>query len=308
MADASGKTSGTARDGRRPPELRRSWLFVPGADREALSSAARCGADVLIQELEDFTPPDLRPAARAMAGEIYRAWRADGVVATVRINPLEGEGRADLSAAMEGAPDAVLLPKVSDPSQIVALDAEITAHERRLGLPLGGVEIVPNIETARGIMQTYAIATASPRVTAVLCATEDLAEDLGAPRSREAVELAYARQRLHLESVAAGVVSIDCPYTFADVPGGEADARRGRSLGYIAKSAVEPDHVAGINRVMTPAPEDIGEARAVVAAFEAARAAGLDRARRGDLLIEVPFYFAARRLLARAKALGVEAS
>ena len=55
-------------DGRRPPSLRRCWLFLPGADRRALLAASSCGADVLIQELEDFTPPERRPEARALSG------------------------------------------------------------------------------------------------------------------------------------------------------------------------------------------------------------------------------------------------
>jgi citrate lyase subunit beta / citryl-CoA lyase len=73
-----------------------------------------------------------------------------------------------------------------------------------------------------------------------------------------------------------------------------------------AKSAVDPTHVAAINRVMTPSAEEVREARSVVEAFEAARAAGRERARRGDLLIEAPAYFSAKRLLARAAALRVE--
>jgi citrate lyase subunit beta/citryl-CoA lyase len=105
--------------------------------------------------------------------------------------------------------------------------------------------------------------------------------------------------------MAAAVVSIDGPYTFADAEGCEADARYARQLGYVAKSAVDPAHVAVINRVMTPSPDEVREARAVVAAFEAARAAGKERARRGDLLVEVPVYTSARRLIARAAALGV---
>ena len=88
-------------------------------------------------------------------------------------------------------------------------------------------------------------------------------------------------------------------------PGCEADARHARALGYVAKSAVDPTHVAAINRVMTPAAEEVREARSVVEALEAARAAGRERAR-CDLLIEVPAYFSAKRLLARATALRVE--
>jgi citrate lyase subunit beta/citryl-CoA lyase len=67
---------------------RRSWLFVPGADEAAHEAAAACEADVLIQELEDFTPPELRPAARALARTLYDRWRAAGAIAAVRVNPL----------------------------------------------------------------------------------------------------------------------------------------------------------------------------------------------------------------------------
>src|SRR5262249_59903246 len=68
-------------EGRRPPAIRRCWLFLPGADRRSLASASASGADVLIQELEDLTPPERRPEARALAGEIFSAWRAAGIVA-----------------------------------------------------------------------------------------------------------------------------------------------------------------------------------------------------------------------------------
>jgi citrate lyase subunit beta/citryl-CoA lyase len=90
------------------------------------------------------------------------------------------------------------------------------------------------------------------------------------------------------------------------VGGCEDDARYARQLGYVAKSAVAPDHVAAINRIMTPSADGLREARAIVEAFEAARRAGKDRARRGDLLVELPSYLSAQRLIARAAALGVE--
>jgi citrate lyase subunit beta/citryl-CoA lyase len=291
---------------RRPPALRRCWLFLPGAERAALISAVASGADVLIQELEDFTPPELRPQARALAAEIFPLWRAEGLLAAVRINPLETEGRVDLAAVMHGRPDIVVMSKVAEPGQVATLEEEVTRLENALGIAAGSTELVPNIESARGIRTAFAIAKASPRITGVLGSTEDLAADLGAPRSRAGIELAYARQRLHLECTAAEVLSVDCPYTFTDVEGCEQDARYARQLGYLAKSAVAPEHVAVINGVLTPSARDVREACAIVAAFEGARAAGKERARRGDHLIEVPAYLSGKRLLARAAALGVE--
>ena len=293
-------------DARRPPSLRRCWLFLPGADRHALLAARSCEADVLIQELEDFTPPERRPEAREMASEIYSAWRAAGIVAAVRINPLETEGRADLADVMRGRPDVVIMSKVAEPEQVVALAEEVGRLEQHFNIPPGITELGPNIESARGIMQTYAIAKASSRVCGILGSTEDMAADLGAPRSKTAIELAYARQRLHLECTAAGVLSVDCPYTFADLDGCEADARYARQLGYTAKSAVAPDHAKIINRVMTPSAEEVRQARTIVEAFEDARAVGKDRAKHGDLLIEVPYYASAKRLLARAANLGLK--
>src|SRR4051812_27669728 len=97
----------------RPPALRRSWLFLPGAEAAVLRAAPPLGADVLIQELEDFCPPERRPAARALCRELFPAWRAAGAIAAVRVNPLESCGREDLEAAMAGQPDAVLMSKVA---------------------------------------------------------------------------------------------------------------------------------------------------------------------------------------------------
>jgi citrate lyase subunit beta / citryl-CoA lyase len=292
--------------GGRPPALRRCWLCLPGADAPALAAASASGADVLIQELEDFTPPELRPQARALAGELYDRWRAAGRLAAVRVNPLETDGYADLAAVMRGRPDIVLMSKVADAQQVAALDREVSRLEQALAIPAGSTELVPNVESARGILHAFAIAKASPRVTGVMGSTEDMAADLGAPRSKAGFELAYARQRLHFECTAANVLTVDCPYTFADLEGCASDARYARQLGYVAKSAVNAEHVAIINGVLTPSQAEVAEASAVVVAFEAARAAGKERGRLGDLMIEVPTYESAKRLLARARALGVE--
>jgi len=289
---------------RRPPQLRRSWLFVPGADRSAHDAAAASGADVLIQELEDFTPPERRPEARRLAVTLYDAWRKRGALAAVRINPLETCGREDLEAVMRGRPDILLMSKVAEPAQVKALAEAIGQHERGLGIARGSIELVPNIESARGLIQAYAIATADPRVTGVCGSTEDMAVDLGATRTREGRELAYARQRLHVDCVAAKVLSIDCPYTFADDEGCIADARWAHGLGYVAKSAVKPEHVPLVNTAMTPSEAEIIDAQRIVRAFEEARAQGLDRAAVDGKLVEVPVYLNAQRLLQRAAALG----
>lgn len=268
----------------RPP--RRSWLFVPGADPAAHEAAAASGADVLIQELEDFTPPALRAKARALAARLYERWRRAGALAAVRVNPLETCGRDDLAAVLAGRPDVVLMSKVDSPAQV-----------RALARAAPGVELVPNIESARGLLRTLDIARAHPRVTALLVASEDMVADLGTSRSRGGEELAYVRQRFLVECRAAGVEAIDAPYTFSDARGAAADARWARRMGYRMKSLVDPAHAKAINRALTP---DLSRARRIVAAFEKARAQGRERARVEGLLVEVPIYAAAKRQIESA--------
>ena len=102
----------------RPAPLCRSWLFLEGANEAVLRAAPSSGADVLIQELEDFTPPHLRQTARALVPELYPTWREAGVIVAVRVNPLDGDGMDDLAAVMRGRPDIVALPKVAEPSHV----------------------------------------------------------------------------------------------------------------------------------------------------------------------------------------------
>jgi len=287
----------------RPVELRRTWLFVPGGDEAALHAAPQSGADVLIQELEDFVPPQRKQQARDLLAGTMAAWKAAGVVAAVRINPIYGaDGLADLEAAMRAGVQTVLLPKTRHAGDIVALDEAIASWERKLRRPEGSVELVPNIESARALMNTLSIATATPRVIACLVASEDMASDLGAERAREGHELDYVRQRFLLECVAAGVLAIDCPYTWADVEGAVRQGEWGRRLGYRAKSLVAPSHAAWLNALFTPQPQKIDEAQRIVTAFETAQARGEGGVEVDGTLVEAPIYHNARRLLARAAA------
>ncbi|GJL80411.1 MAG: citrate lyase subunit beta [marine bacterium B5-7] len=276
-----------------------SWLFVGGVDESELKAVPSCGTDVAIQDLEDFTPPNLRVKARRFCADLMNTWRTAGIKAAVRINPLHTDGLNDLDAALAAQPDYILLPKVSDPGEVLELVNAITSRESGSAIGDGSVQVVPNIETARGVMQTYDIAMSSERIAACLVAAEDLANDLGAERGRDGIELAYARQRFLLECRAADVLAIDCPYTWTDIEGLEADIRFARRLGYMAKSTVTSSHVEPLNRLMRPSPEQIISARKIVAAFETAQQQGDGRVLVDGSLIELPIYLNARRLLDR---------
>lgn len=288
----------------RSPELRRSALFVAGADADIHAQALRVRPDMLIQDLEDGTPVQLRQAARQCSAALFAAAKQRGMVVAVRINTLESIGREDLAAVIAAQPQVVFLPKCASGAQVAALAQELDRLEAQHRLPLGAIEIVPNAETAAGVMNLKEIGQASTRVKSALLGTEDLAADLMAERSVGAEELAYARGRFLLECRALGIEPIDAPFTFADAQACEREARRSRKLGYRSKSVVLPEHVAVIHGVFTPSEEELAHARETVQAFEQARAEGKDRALVAGLWIEPPTYQNAKRLLERARQLA----
>jgi citrate lyase subunit beta/citryl-CoA lyase len=279
--------------------LLRTWLFGAGADVQAHAAMTASGADVLIQDLEDFTPPPRRPEARALAASLYAQWRHRGATVCVRINRLDAEGLVDLRAVIPHRPAVIAYPKAGTGDEMRALDAEIARCERDAGLPPWSIGILPVCETALGVVNVREIAAATPRIRYALLGAEDLAADLMAERSREAVELDHARRRFVLECRAAGIEPVDAPYTFSDAEGAVQEARYARRLGYRCKSLVRPDHAQPLRDALVPGEAERAHAQRLVAAFEAARGRGEERALVDGLWVEVPTYLNAKRLLAQ---------
>ncbi len=263
---------------------------------------------MLIVDLEDFTPPERRDEARRALPSLLQRCRDAGKVAAVRINRIgearDGDGRLDLAAAMHARPDVIAYPMASCGDEMARLDALLVELEHGLGLAAGTTELLPVCETALGVVNVRGIAAGSARVHSALLGAEDLANDLCAERRPDAVELDYARRRFVLECRAAGIEPIDAPYTFSDADGAAREAGYARRLGYRSKSLVRPEHAEALNAVLTPGDEEVRRAAAMIAAFEAARARGEERALVDGLWVEVPTYRNARRLLERARRLG----
>jgi citrate lyase subunit beta / citryl-CoA lyase len=285
------------------PDLRRTWLFGPGADTDAHDAMQRSGADALIVDLEDFTPPARRDEARRGIANLLQRWRGAERIAVVRINALDADGPADLAAAMPARPDVVAYPMAASADQMRALHAALSHWEDVIGIAPGTTEILPVCETALGVVDVRAIASGSPRIRAALLGAEDLATDLCAERQPDAVELDHARRRFVLECRAAAIEPIDAPYTFSDAEGAVREARYASRLGYRCKALVRPEHAQALNAALTPSEDELRRATAIVDGFEAARARGEDRALVDGLWVEVPTYRNARRLIERAQRL-----
>jgi citrate lyase subunit beta/citryl-CoA lyase len=216
-------------------------------------------------------------------------------VGAVRINKLDEDGLDDLRGVMPGAPAAVFLPHAETATQMQLLALEITVLERELGLAEGQTEIVPTLESARGVVAAPSILSATPRISACLLAAGDLGADLDVVNGPDAVELQHVRARFLVDCIAAGCVPIDSPCNYRRPGVIEAELAWARRIGLKAKCTVFPDQVAAIHAAFTPSARQATDAAALVTAFEAAR----DGQPADGPRVEIPDANTARRLLAR---------
>lgn len=262
-------------------EALRTLLFVPGHKDRLLEKAPTSGADGLLYDLEDSVPPSERETARHKIRE--QLLLKQPLPCLVRINGLSDAGpkvaEADLEAVVVAGLTAVMLPKAQAADEISFIAGHLDRLERSAGLPPGQIEIALFIESALGVVRTYEMAKASPRVTAIGIGSAedgDLMNDLGCQWTPSGIELHYARSRVLLEARAAGIeYLIDGVFLGLDDEAGLAkDAEFARTLGYRGKTVIHPRQIAPVNRVFTPSEKQMAYYRAMIEAFETAEKAG----------------------------------
>ena len=278
----------------------RSWMFVPGNKQRFLDKVESLEMDAVIFDLEDGVPPDGKGLAR---GQIAQAIRKGAIAAAqyVRVNEVGTEWfDLDLMEVLTPGLDGILLPKVERAEQVAEASRRLREWEKDAGLSVGTIEIVVAIESGLGLLRAAEIASASPRISALMLGTEDFALDMGlsARREREAQELVYARTALVVAARSARVLVIDGVYPdYADLDGLEADAGQARRLGFDGKTLFHPGQIADINRLFSPTSEELEYAREVVQAFDAAMKRGDGAVAVGGQLVDLPIVRRAQRLL-----------
>ena len=289
----------------RPMQLRRSWLFVGAADKNAILTSYDSGADVCIQEFEDFCLPELRHEARLMMPDVLSDWRARKIIATVRINPLEDpDGLRDLDAAIRAGADAILLPKANTKEQIALLQKHINEMEKQCGKTISSTKIIPNIEQASGLMNATDILSSSTQIAGALVASEDMVVSLNAPRKKNSEILNHVRRVFHIACCSVGITSIDMPYTFTDDEGVRQQTMLAKDIGMLAKSTVNASHCKIINEILTPNERDVENAVEIVSVFEKGRGSGEGQVIHKGTKIEVPIYLNAKQIIERFEALS----
>ncbi len=283
--------------------LRRSRLYLPGSEPKYFMNAALHAPDAVILDLEDAVHPAEKDAARIVVRNALRAVDFGACERMVRINQLP-LGLADLDEVVPEAPDVVLIPKVEHAAQVVEIEQRIARIQSRCGMHRD-VWLLPILETALGIENAFAVATASPQNVCLTIGLEDYTADLGVAKTALGAESLYARTRLVNAARAAGLQANDSVYgDVGDLEGLAAWARNARALGFEGMGCVHPLQVAVIHEAFAPARQEIERALRIVAAYEEAQARGLGVVSLGSKMIDAPVVQRALKLVQRAERMG----
>jgi citrate lyase subunit beta/citryl-CoA lyase len=227
-----------------------------------------------------------------------------GAERMVRINQLP-LGFADLEEIVPEYPDLILIPKVERAEEV----AEVASCIRKIKERDGGapdIWLMPILESALGIENAFAIATADNNLAALTIGLEDFTADLGVRKTREGSESLFARQRLVNAARAAGVQSIDSVYgNVGDIDGLRAWGMRARAMGFEGMGCVHPRQIRPIHEAFAPSAAEIEKALAIVAAFDDATASGLGVISLGSKMIDPPVVLRAQRLVDLARRSGL---
>ena len=255
-----------------------------------------------IQPRSSAWPADRVAEARAVIAEALAELDFGPAERLVRINPIgSGLEADDLTAALAARPDGIVVPKVESAAQIQWVDAEIA---RREAAP-GATVLIVLVETALGIVRLAEIAAAAPRLQAIIFGAEDLAGDIGAVRTPDGAEVAYARSAIVTHAAAFELQAIDMVFVdFHDPEGLRAEALAGARLGYSGKQIIHPAQVEPTQTAFTPSAAAIAAAQRLVEAFAAHQAAGRGAFALDGKMVDAPVMKAAERVLSRARAAG----
>jgi len=284
--------------------LRRSRLYLPGNEPKYFINAGLHGPDAVILDLEDSVHYAEKDAARLLVRNALRAVDFGAAERMVRINQLP-LGLADLEEIVPQSPDLILIPKVETAAQISDVVGAIDSITQPVGVTRP-IWLMPILESALGIENAFAIATASERIAAITTGLEDYTADLGVAKTAGGSESLYARQRVVNAAHAAHVQAIDSVYgDVIDTEGllhwGEAS----RAMGFEGMGCIHPVQIEIIHRAFAPSPNELEKAQAIVAAFEEAQARGLAVVSLGSKMIDAPVVQRAVKLVARARKMGI---
>jgi citrate lyase subunit beta / citryl-CoA lyase len=273
-----------------------SRLYVPGNTPSMIINAGLHSADGIILDLEDSVAPEKKDEARILVRNALRQINFGGAERMVRINK-DDTGKKDLHAVIPQNLNLILIPKCENKDDVLQVDAIINEIRKKLKIR-NNVFLMPIIESALGIENSFEIARASDNIVAMAIGLEDYTADLGVVRTSEGKESLYARTRLVNAAKAAGIQPVDSVFSdVSDMEGLRLNVLSSKALGFEGMGAVHPRQVPVINRGFAPDEAEIEKSKNIVIAFEEARRKGLGVVALGSKMIDRPVVARAQKTI-----------
>lgn len=285
----------------------RSFLFAPGNHPRRVEKCLTLDADCVILDLEDAVAIAEKEATRAtVVAALQTPRKSRGYV---RVNAYDtGYCYGDLKAVVCAGVDGIVLPKVESAAQLLSVNWLVAQLEQERGLTVGAIDLMPIIETGKGLAAVEEIAAADSRVKRLSFGAGDFTLDMAMRWSVGEVELDYARSRIVLASRAA---DLEAPVDTVFIHIGQLDALRASAervltMGFQGKLCIHPEQVGPVNSVFTPTDDALEQARIYIRAFEEAEAAGLASIQVDGYFIDYPIVAQARRTIAIGDAIAAK--
>ena len=277
---------------------RRSVLYMPGSNARALEKARSLPADALILDLEDAVAPDAKDLARTQVAEAVRARGFGKREIVVRINALSTPwGERDLVAAVEAKPDAILVPKVSAPSDLATVEEKLGTGTQ--------TAIWAMIETPRAILNIASIAASGRRLACFVMGTNDLIKEMHGSHTRDRANLSAALGLAVYAARASNLAAIDGVFNdIQDTDGFVVACNQAKSFGFDGKTLIHPTQIEPCNAIFAPSLEEVVAARELIAAFELPENKGKGAIKHEGRMVELLHADIARRTVALSDAIA----
>jgi citrate lyase beta subunit len=278
---------------------------MPGDNWKMITKSITLGVDSICMDMEDGTAVNKKAEARETIAKALQELDFGSSEKLARINSVgSGWEKDDIEAVLPYQPDGIVIPKVESVEQIEWASKMIESAELKYGWKVNSIRILIGIETAKGILNLKEIAS-HPRLDAMIFGGEDFAASIGAKRTKEAIELLYARQAVIVACAAYDLQAIDIvTIDYKDEELLKSESEFGARLGFSGKQIIHPVQVAVVQKAFTPSEEEIAYAKRIVETFEASQKEGRGAYSLDGKMIDMPLLKHAQKILARAKAAG----
>ena len=296
----------------------RSMLYIPANSYKMITKAMSEPEDAVILDLEDAVPIGEKETARIFARDSIAMLKDAEIDVLVRVNSLgTGLTEEDISYVVVKGLDGIMLPKTETMEDITRLNQLLGEEEKRKGLELNSIDILPLVESPKGVQNIFDIVSASSRIVGVSFGAADFLREMGAgfAVTRLSFEeyhplVLYARSRISQAAKIAGVEAIDTPFfgLLIDMKGLSKESEGVKMLGFTGKQLIHPRHIEPVNRIFAPSEEDIDYAKSIVATYEEAKAKGAGSASFGGRMIDYAMYRMGVDMISKAEAIAKKAA